>query len=185
MFAPNIAPTVPNGASVDEVNAKRLPERPLEQLPLTRRRYALTGRFAHRFDRSTLRVEERLYDDSWNLVASSTDARWIFDLGNRFAVWPHARFHIQSAVSFWERAYVSNYAVGFSLPEYRTGDRELGPLRTVGGGLGGRWYLGRDAAPQTWQLGVSGDVMYTSFLDDLYVSDRVATFGAITLEAQW
>ena len=34
---------------------------------------------------------ERVYADSWLLVASTTDARWIFDLGRRFAIWPHAQ----------------------------------------------------------------------------------------------
>jgi hypothetical protein len=85
MFAPNVAGSVPNGASADYVNANRLPERPLEQLPLERHRFALTLRYAHRYDGSTLRLEERFYDDDWGLVASSTDARWIFDLGRRFA----------------------------------------------------------------------------------------------------
>jgi hypothetical protein len=185
LFAPNVAPTIPKGASVDDVNNKRVYEKPYEQLPLSRRRYALTGRFAHRFDTSTLRLEERIYDDSWGLLASSTDAKWILDLGRRFAVWPHARFHIQQPVSFWERAYVSGFNVGWDLPAYRTGDRELGPLWTAGGGFGIRWYLGSGVDPRTWQIGVTGDVMYTSFLDDLFVTDRIATFGALTLEAQW
>ncbi len=77
MFSPSIAPTIPNGASIALVDQLRLPERPLEQLPLSRTRFALTGRYAHRFAGSTLRLEERVYDDSWGLVASSSDARWI------------------------------------------------------------------------------------------------------------
>jgi hypothetical protein len=79
---------------------------------------------------------------------------------------------------------VSESATGWNLPEYRTGDRELGPLVTVGGGLGLRWYLGSTAQPQQWTLQMSWDGMYTSFLDDLYVNSRTATLGALTIEGQ-
>jgi hypothetical protein len=185
MFSPQVAALVPLGASIDFVNANRLPERPLEQLPLSRTRFALTGRYAHRLEGSTLRVEERLYDDSWGLVASTTDGKWIFDLGRRFAFWPHARLHVQSATSFWQRAYVSQSTFGWDLPRYRTGDRELGPLSTIDGGLGLRWYLGSDAQPYGWQVGFTVDAMYTSFADDLYVVSRTAFLGASSLEAGW
>jgi hypothetical protein len=185
MFASDIAAKLPRGAAIDLVNRLRLPEKPLEQLPLGRRRFALTGRYAHRFDGSTVRLEERVYDDSWGLVASSTDARWIFDLGRRLALWPHARFHAQSAVSFWQRAYVSGDGPGWNLPEYRTGDRELGPLWTAEGGFGIKAYLGSAEAPETWALQLSGDAMYTSFLDDLFLTSRTAVLGALGLEGQF
>jgi len=146
---------------------------------------ALTGRYAHRFDASTLRLEERLYDDSWGLFASSSDARWIFDLGRRFSMWPHARLHAQTSVSFWQLAYVSGSATGWSLPEYRTGDRELGPLVTTEGGFGIKWYVGSKAQPQQWALQLTGDVMYTMFLDDLYVTSRTATLGALGFEGEF
>ncbi len=185
MFAPDVAPFVPKGASIDLVNRVRLDEKPAEQLPLERRRLALTGRYARRFDGSTLRLEERVYDDSWGLVASSSDVRWIFDLGRRFALWPHARFHVQNAVSFWQRAYVSQSSSGWNLPEYRTGDRELGPLWTTEGGFGIKWYLGSDAQPEQWALQLTGDAMYTSFLDDLFLTSRTAVLGALGLEGQF
>jgi hypothetical protein len=185
MFSPSVAAQIPRGASIDQVNQLRLPERPLEQLPLSRRRLALTGRYAHRFDGSTVRLEERLYDDSWGLLASSSDARWIFDLGSRFAVWPHLRFHAQNSVSFWQRAYVSGPAPGWNLPEFRTGDRELAALWTVEGGLGIKWYLGGPAAPEQWAIQLTADTMYTSFLDDLYLTSRTAVLGALGLEGQF
>ena len=81
MFSPEVATTVPNGASIDWVTLHRLPERPAEQLPLNRERWALTGRIAHRFDGSTLRFEQRAYADSWLMVATSTDLRWISTSG--------------------------------------------------------------------------------------------------------
>jgi hypothetical protein len=184
MFAANVAPNVPLGASIDWVTQNRLPERPLEQLPLSRQRYAITGRLGHRFDNSTLRLEERVYADSWLLLASTTDARWIFDLGRRFAIWPHAHFHVQSAVNFWQRAYVASAANGFDIPEFRTGDRELGPLRTVSGGGGIRAYLGSHADPQAWSIALQGDVMYTDFLNDLYVLNRTGVLGSLTFEGE-
>ena len=57
-----------------------------------------------------------MYDDSWGLVASSSDVRWIFDLGRRFALWPHVRFHVQNAVSFWQLAYVVALRAGLEPP---------------------------------------------------------------------
>jgi hypothetical protein len=185
MFAPNIAPSIPKGASIDLVNALRLHEKPLEQLPLSRRRAALTARYARRLDTSTVRLEERFYNDSWGLVASSSDARWIFDLGRRFAIWPHARFHVQNSVSFWQRAYESRSPTGWDLPEYRTGDRELGPLWTFEGGFGVKWYLGSQDEPDTWALQLTSDGMYTSFLDDLYIANRTAIMGALGLEGEF
>jgi hypothetical protein len=103
LFAPGTP--VPLGASIDTVNSLRLSERALEQVPLSRSRYALTLRVAHRFRTSTLRLEERLYDDTWSLLAQTADARWLVDLGRRVELGPHARLHDQTAVAFWQRAY--------------------------------------------------------------------------------
>jgi hypothetical protein len=185
LFAPEVARNVPKGASIDSVNQHRLPERPLEQLPLSRRRFAVTGRYAHRFDGSTLRLEERIYDDDWGLLASSSDGRWIFDLGQRFAVWPHVHVHVQSSVSFWQLAYESRDSPGWNLPLYRTGDRELGPLWTTGGGFGIKWYLGSDKEPRQWALQLTADGMYTSFLNDLYLTSRTAGLAALAFEGEF
>ncbi|HEX4515037.1 MAG TPA: DUF3570 domain-containing protein, partial [Polyangiaceae bacterium] len=167
--------------------ANRLPERPLEQTPLSKRRIALTARLAHRFDGSTLKLEERLYGDTWGLFASTTDARWIFDVGKRVGIWPHVRFHGQTAVSFWKRAYVSGENVaapGWDLPVFRTGDRELGPLWTATGGGGLYVYLGSAAEPQKTRLSFSIDGMFTSFLDDLYITQRSGLISSVTLEME-
>ena len=182
MFARDVAPNVPKGASIEYVTSHRLFERPLEQLPLSRRRFALTGHIAHRFDRSTLRLEERLYDDTWALAASTTDVRWIFDVSSRFSLGPHARFHAQSPVVFWQRAYSGGPTTGWDLPLYRTGDRELGPLWTATGGGGVKWYIGGARSPRDWGIGLQIDAIYTSFLDDLYVTERTGFLGAWTLE---
>src|ERR1019366_9001004 len=71
MFTPSVAAQAQNGASFDWVTAHRLPERPLEQLPLSRRRFAVSARLAHRFESSTIKLDERFYADTWALVAST------------------------------------------------------------------------------------------------------------------
>jgi hypothetical protein len=185
LFAPEIAATVPKGAPIAFVNGNSTPERSLEQLPLSRRRFALTGRYARRMGIATLRFMERLYGDTWGLMATSTDLRVVLDLGKRFALWPHARFHYQKEVNFWQRAYVSRGGTGWDLPEYRTGDRELGPLWTATGGLGFKWYLGSGASPESWAVQLTADEMYTSFLDDLYLTSRIATVGAVGVEGSF
>jgi hypothetical protein len=81
---------------------------------------------------------------------------------------------------FWKRAYISGSSTGWDLPEYRTGDRELGPLWTFDGGMGLRLYLGRSGRPEQWAVQLSWDGMYTSFLDDLYVTQRTGILGAFT-----
>jgi hypothetical protein len=181
LFAP--ATRVPIGASIDLVNSLRESARPLEQLPLSRQRYALTTRLAHRFHRSTLRLDERMYGDSWLLFATTTDARYLFDLGRRVETGPHARLYIQNGVDFWQRAYTLE--PGFNYPEYRTGDRELGPLVNVTGGWSLSIGLGSLGNPNSWVLGFDANFTSTRFLDDLYVTQRTSALVGVTLEANW
>jgi hypothetical protein len=184
LFSAAEAARVPNGASVAYVTAARLPERPTEQLPLNRQRYSASGRLAHRFDGSTLRAEERVYVDSWLLLASSTDLRWIFGISRRVQLWPHLRVHAQNEVSFWRRAYVSESSSLFVLPALRTGDRELGPLvtETAGGGL--KVFLGDAGAVKQLSIAAHLDASYTSYLDDLYITARGSVLGALILEGE-
>ncbi len=178
LFAPGTQ--VPRGAPVDLVNSLRVSARPLEQLPLSRSRYALTARLAHRYRLATLRLEERVYADSWLLFATTTDARLLFDLSERVELGPHLRVHAQKAVDFWQRAYV--YGPGVQYPALRTGDRELGPLvnATAGGTL--RIGIGGDANPTSWVLGFDLNATTTQYLDDLYVTNRISAIGGVTLE---
>lgn len=178
LFAPGTQ--VPLGAPIDLVNSLRVSARPLEQLPLSRSRYALSARLAHRYRLATLRLDERAYADSWLMLATTTDARLLFDLGRRVEMGPHLRLHAQSAVDFWQRAYV--YGPGFQYPALRTGDRELGPLvnATAGGTL--RVGIGGDLTPTSWVLGFDLNATTTEYLDDLYVTNRVSAIGGVTLE---
>ncbi|MDI1476747.1 DUF3570 domain-containing protein [Polyangium sp. y55x31] len=179
-FAPDIAPRVLPGQSLATVNFYRNPERILEQLPLSRQRFALAGRYARRFSASTLRMEERLYADSWGLKATTTDLRYLYDVGKNVRIWPHFRFHAQTGTAFWQLAYVAEKTpTGLQVPALRTGDRELGPLLGVTGGLGTRIAFGEN---KNWGLIASGDVIYTRFLNTLFILQRFGYFGALTLE---
>ncbi len=178
LFAPGTA--VPRGAAVDLVNALRVSARPLEQLPLSRQRYGLTARLAHRYRLATLRVDERLYADSWAMKATTTDARYLFDVSRRVELGPHARLHAQTSVNFWQRAY--QFGPGFTYPALRTGDRELGPLVNATGGGTVRIGLGADADPTSWVLGFDLNATFTQYLDDLYLTQRISVLGGVTLE---
>ena len=180
MFAPDVAPAVPRGASAIDVANVRLVARPLEQLPLARDRFAVTGRLGWRGDKTTLRLEERLYSDSWGARATTTDLRWFVDVAQRVTLWPHLRAHVQSGVSFWERAYAAQSAD--SLPALRTGDRELGPLANFGGGGGARFSLGKSGAKDDLVLAFTCDGTWTSFRDALYVKDRFSVLGTTSFE---
>ncbi|MDB4992903.1 MAG: hypothetical protein JWM74_335, partial [Myxococcaceae bacterium] len=186
-FSPALAGRIPTGATVDLVNFYRLPIRPVEQLPTERDRYALAGRFMHRFTSATLRLEERLYTDSWGTKASTTDMRYIQDLGRYLRVWPHVRFNAQSGANFYQLAYsavVSNDGK-VTVPTYRSGDRELAPMVTLTAGGGARIALGSPEASTQYGLTLSGDLMYSRFLNSLFVTTRTAVYGALGFEAEF
>lgn len=178
MFAPGTA--VPKGASVDYVNANRLSARVLEQLPTARTRYSIAARLAHRWTTTTLRLDERLYTDSWGLRTTTTDAQAFFDVGERVELGPHVRLHAQAPVDFWQRAYVIQN--GNDFPAIRTGDRELGPLVNVTGGGSLRVLLGSPGDLRSWVVGFDFGVTSTHYLDDLYITSRLAGIGSLSLE---
>lgn len=186
LFESGDAAQVPAGASIQTVNALRLDERPIETLPSDRDRYALTGRIAGRMKGTTLRLDERLYSDSWGLWASTTDARAFFDAGPRLLLQPHLRLHVQSSARLWQRAYeVSTSEDGSRpLPRYRTGDRELSRLDTVTFGLAAKLRLPAQA-PASWSVQAQIDAAYTHFLDALYVRERWSLFSSLGIAAQW
>lgn len=180
IFAPEVAPGVPRGASVDEVVRLRIQARPLEQLPLARERGSVSGRVAWRTGGSTLRLDQRLYTDTWGLHATTTDVRWLADVSQRVTVWPHLRAHVQSGVTFWRRAYSAPNVD--ALPALRTGDRELGPLVNFGAGGGVRIALGRPGSLDDLVWATTFDGTYTRFGDALYVKERFSAILATSLE---
>lgn len=187
MFDPiEVAPFMPKGATVDLVNRTRLPVRPLEQLPTSRDRFAVGARFNKRLSNATLRLEERIYYDTWGLKASSTDARYMVDLSRHLRVWPHLRVHAQSGTDFYQLAYgaiIDNQ--GIVLPTYRSSDRELSPLITGTGGGGLRIGLGEPEGEVKYGITVVGDVMYTRYLKSLFVTTRTAVYGSVGFDVEF
>jgi hypothetical protein len=193
MFTPQISTEVPVGADVDLVNSVRLPMRPLENLPDSRNRYAIGVRFAHRFSSSTLRLEERLYYDSWQQVATTTDLRYLIDFSRRLRVWPHLRFNAQNGANFYQLAYAAtiglptkeNPAGTVSIPLYRTDSRELSPLATGTAGGGFRIALTPPEAKAQYGLSLQMDIAYSQFFDSLFVQNNTAFFGTLSFDAEF
>ncbi len=185
LFAPDVAPTVPLGAPGTLVNQLRLPGKVIENLPLSRNRYALTARLAQRLSASTFIISERGYADDWGQKASTTDMRFVVDVGKRVFVWPHLRLDVQSAVSFWKRAYVAQLGPGgyINVPAIRTGNRELGPLLTTTFGGGMRWNVGPDIRPTAWSFVLLAEGSETNYRDALFIKNRLSGFSALELEA--
>ncbi len=182
LFAPAVAPLVPAGATLADLGRLGFVARAIERLPLSRDRFGLTARLAHRLTRSTLRVEGTLYDDSWGLKGLSGDGRWLLDVGSRLSLGPHLRAYAQSPVSFWKLAYVGT---ADSVPTFRTGDRELGPLVNLTTGGSARWELWPRWSLQSWAVVTSVDTTYTHFSDDLYITRRASILTTAALEASW
>jgi hypothetical protein len=185
LFEESVAPSVPVGASIDQVNELRLPGRTAERVPDTRKRFAASVRLAHRFERSTLVLWDRGYVDDWGLLASTTELRWVRELSRRWSVWPRARFHTQSGVSFWRRAYVGEVTDGqIVLPRYRTGDRELGPIWSAALGTGVAWAIS-PRVPAATRITLEVQAIYTDFLDTLYIDHRWAGFGVASFSTSF
>ena len=184
-----VAPRIPVGATIDLVNQFRLPMRPLEQLPTSRDRYALGIRLAKRFLKfnATLRLDQRMYYDSWSILSTTTDARWVQDVGKRLRVWPHVRVNAQTGASFYKLAYSAflNSDGSISLPLFRSDDRELGPLITLTGGGGLRFALTAPDSKTQVGLNMAGDLMYTRFFDALFVTTRTAVYGTVGVDFEF
>ena len=103
----------------------------------------------------------------------------------RVSFWPHARLHLQTPVAFWQRAYVANYTSGgtWNVPALRTGDRELGPLRGLTGGGGMQIRMGPASSPADLTLNLAGEAVWTSYLNDLYITSRASGLGLLSVEA--
>ncbi len=189
MFSPENAATLHPGASIDEVNDKRLNIRPRELLPRTRDRYAVGARLNHRIGMGTFRVEERVYTDTWGIKASTTDARYLHDLGEHLRVWPHLRFHAQSAADFYQMAYqavLDKGGVAIDMHPYRTGDRELSPMITITGGGGARIALTPEKTPGAhYAIVLAGEAMWSKFFRSLFVTQRTAVYGTVGFEVDF
>ena len=147
----------------------------------SRERFALFGRASKRFEKATIRGDERLYIDSWGQMASTTDARYYYDLNDNLRLGGHVRFNVQSPVSFWKRAYTAELLPtgAWNIPQFRTADRELGPLIGVTAGANFRV-----AFAQVLSLNLQAEGLYNQYLDHIYVFNRLGLFTAATLELE-
>ncbi len=187
MFDAKTAAVVPAGASAIDVNDVRLALRPRENVPSTRDRVALGARLNHRHRNATLRLEERLYTDSWGIKASTTDARYLIDVTPRIRIYPHVRLHAQSGASFYQLAYVAGVdsAGKVTVPEYRTSDRESSPFVALTGGGGLRLGLSDEKSSTQYAIVASGDLMYNRYFSALYITGRTAVWGTVGFDADF
>jgi hypothetical protein len=72
----------------------------------------------------------------------------------------------------------------WQIPQWRTGNRELGPLVIGSFGWMTRWAIGAETRPEAWVLGLDLEASYTTYLDDLYITNRGSFLSALTLEAE-
>lgn len=188
MFSPRNAEQIAPGQAADVINrgTVRLPVRPIEQLPTGRDRFAVAARFLHRFPSATLRLEERIYYDTWGIKATTTDARYMHDLGRRLRVWPHFRLHGQTGANFYQLAYSAVITdTRIEIPTYRTGDRELSPMASVTLGGGARVALSSPEAETQFAITMSGDMMYSRYFNSLYITQRTALYGTLGIEVEF
>lgn len=186
IFEPGVSPKP--GASVEEVNRSRLPAKPLEQLPFSRKRFSVSARYIARVGgNKTFRIDERIYRDTWAITASSTDARYMVDLNDRLRVWPHARLHVQTGASFYQRVYGATLNSDGSaiIPKFRTDDRELSPMMGLTAGGGARYALTAPGGKIDLALYTSADVLFNYYLNALFIRTRLAGYGTIGLEADF
>lgn len=187
MFGPSAAPTVHAGAPIGFVNDVRLSVRPLEQLPLSRNRYAVGARFIQAFGSATMRVEQRFYADSWQQTASTTDLRALVDASAWLRLWVHGRFNVQGAANFYKLAYGARVDGGtgrLEVPAFRTDDRELSRLVTVTGGPGFLVNLGSGGKVR-YGVSAQADVMWTRYFEALFITRRTAVYGTLGLEGEF
>jgi hypothetical protein len=148
----------------------------------------LGGRYNRRIGKdATFRIDERLYLDTWGTKASSTDSRYMVDLSKSLRVWPHLRLHVQTAANFYQRAYpvFRDDNGSYILPTYRSGNRELAPLVTVTAGGGSRIELAPDKSDTKYGITLSGDVMYTRFINTLFVTTRTGVYGTLGFDVEF
>jgi hypothetical protein len=185
VFAAKAIPNIEAGTSAEKVNEQRLSARPRENLPGSRSRLALGGRLNHRFDGSTIRVEERLYVDTWGIFGTTTDARWLYDATSRLRIWPHARLHFQTEAKFYQLAYEGIEGPnGIETFRYRTGDRELSRMVSLTLGGGARYELSSEKATTKYAVLASGEVMLSRYFMSLYITGRTALYGTLGFEVE-
>jgi hypothetical protein len=153
---------------LDTFDRYRSSARPPEEVPDARLRNALALRalqFVEPADLS-LRLDYRFYFDSWEVIAHTVELAAFFAFGESVRLEIHARAHLQSHASFYERLYVVTSQD--EIPRYRTVDKNLSTYETYSSGA----RLEIDADPV--KLYAGADVLFTDFADSLFIDWRLA-----------
>lgn len=159
-----------NGVALglDNFDTHRLAFKPAEEVPDTRTRHAAALRalrFVDAIDGS-LRLDYRLYGDSWGMFGHTVEAALVKSLPWNLRLDSWARLHYQQGADFWQRTYSVDNAM--ALPSLRTTDKSLSPYLQGTGGIRLERVWGN------WKTYFQIAGMYTSFRDHLYIDSRFA-----------
>jgi hypothetical protein len=105
-----------------------------ENRPDNRTRRSLYWQNKVHLTEDVIDVAYRWYGDSWGVTAHTFDARYRWELGNRFYLEPHARYYRQSAADFWHGWLVNGADTNGSLA-YASADPRLAKFSATTVGL--------------------------------------------------
>lgn len=152
-----------------------------EQTPETRVRQTATARIRARLLPELFgQADYRFYADTWGMYAHTVTLRAAWTLGSEaWLLSAEARGHVQNAANFYRARYVTFP----DAPDFRTADKELGPMWTALGGTHLEWSpdISRFDA---LRFGIGADVLHMRYLDYAFLTSRTALLLSldITLE---
>jgi hypothetical protein len=165
-----------------------------EHVPNDRAREAVTARAAYylRSFKGALRLMVRGYHDTWNIDSGTAELELEKNLGETVRVMVRGRFYRQSGAVFWSDDYTGGAPPLGAKGQYWTGDRELSPFWSAGGGLRFAWSL----APQGTRVAgflesarLEGSATVTDYFYDEYtlagipVDNALSYVATLSLEA--
>jgi hypothetical protein len=114
-----------------------------EHVPGDRAREAVTGRLAYylRSFKGAIRLTVRGYHDTWDVSSGMAEVELEKSLGETVRVLLRGRLYRQSGAVFWSDDYTGGAPPLGPRGQYWTGDRELSPFWSSGGGLRLVWSL--------------------------------------------
>lgn len=151
----------------------------MEEVPETRRRYALATRLMHYFPRrrTSLGLDYRFYADDWGVISHTIEPGIRVRLASWFQLAGAVRLYRQDGARFWRRAYVVD-ALN-ELPRYRSVDRDLSPYTTVTGTLRGTVLASRAS------VYLEGGIARTWYDDFLFLNGLTALLAQAGVRIGW
>lgn len=146
------------------------PNEPQEHIPDVRARVAITARVNKYLTalKAAAHFDARFYSDTWGVNAGSLELAYSQYVGSSLLVWVHARYHQQTAATFFKDAFF--YQTESSAGEYFTGDRELAPVRNVV--FGGQLSVLSIAEDEHKVIGLF-EKLQVNFRGDLFLLDEL------------